>query len=401
MTNEKNKISILVLDDDTFILKTIEHILHHNDFKNTTMASSVEIATTHLKDPDSINIILMDLNMPTTDGIEFFRILEDKNYKGGVILISGEDAQTIALAKNLAQVRKLNILGTIAKPISPNKLISLLNTWAPFDTTHSKVISSSSSLTKADLQSAIEKEELEPWFQPVINMQTSEFVGVEMLARWPRAKGNVYPDEFIPLAEENNLITQLTFMLLKKSAIWIKRWTDEGYHLSLAINISMNSLHQLDFSDELIKVISDTGLSIEQLPLTIEVTESSLAEDLSTPLDNLLRLRMKKIGLSIDDFGTGWSNLTQLHELPFTELKLDLSFVQGASVNERTRAILESTVKMAEQLRMTTVAEGIETMQEWTYLKGLGCNLAQGYFMARPMPGGDILNWASNWKNPE
>ena len=110
---------------------------------------------------------------------------------------------------------------------------------------------------------------------------------------------------------------------------------------------------------------------------------------------------MKKIGLSIDDFGTGWSNLTQLHELPFTELKLDLSFVQGASVNERTRAILESTVKMAEQLRMTTVAEGIETMQEWTYLKGLGCNLAQGYFMARPMPGGDILNWASNWKNPE
>lgn len=277
----------------------------------------------------------------------------------------------------------------------------MLNSWKPPNKTLGKSVFPHSNLTKSNLQSGIEKEELEPWFQPIINIQTGEFVGVEMLARWPRAEGDIYPDEFIPVAESHNLINQLTFLLIKKAAVWIKHWGNEGHHLHLAINISMNSLHKLDFPDQLLQVISDTGISVDQLPLTIEVTESSLAEDLSTPLDNLLRLRMKKIGLSIDDFGTGWSNLTQLHELPFTELKLDLSFVQGAATNERTKAILESTIEMAKQLKMTIVAEGIETKQEWDYIKALECNLAQGYFIARPMPGSDILNWVSNWKSPE
>lgn len=399
--NKKNQMSILIVDDDTFILKTIKHILSCNNFFNTTTTSSVEVATTLLNDPESIDIILMDLNMPSIDGIEFFRILEDRRYKGGVILISGEDIQTITLAKNLAQARKLSIIGTIAKPITPNQLIPMLNSWKPPNKTLGKSVFPHSNLTKSNLQSGIEKEELEPWFQPIINIQTGEFVGVEMLARWPRAEGDIYPDEFIPVAESHNLINQLTFLLIKKAAVWIKHWGNEGHHLHLAINISMNSLHKLDFPDQLLQVISDTGISVDQLPLTIEVTESSLAEDLSTPLDNLLRLRMKKIGLSIDDFGTGWSNLTQLHELPFTELKLDLSFVQGAATNERTKAILESTIEMAKQLKMTIVAEGIETKQEWDYIKALECNLAQGYFIARPMPGSDILNWVSNWKSPE
>lgn len=399
--NKKNQMSILIVDDDTFILKTIKHILSCNNFFNTTTTSSVEVATTLLNDPESIDIILMDLNMPSIDGIEFFRILEDRRYKGGVILISGEDIQTITLAKNLAQARKLNIIGTIAKPITPNQLIPMLNSWKPPNKTLEKSVFPHSNLTKSNLQSGIEKEELEPWFQPIINMQTGEFVGVEMLARWPRTDGDIYPDEFIPVAESYDLINQLTFLLIKKAAVWIKHWANEGHHLHLAINISMNSLHKLDFPDQLLQVILDTGIAADQLPLTIEVTESSLAEDLSTPLDNLLRLRMKKIGLSIDDFGTGWSNLTQLNELPFTELKLDLSFVQGAATNERTKAILESTVEMAKQLKMTIVAEGIETKQEWDYIKELECNLAQGYFIARPMPGSDILNWVSNWKNPE
>tara|TARA_R110001592_G_scaffold320639_2_gene598734 strand:- start:52932 stop:54137 length:1206 start_codon:yes stop_codon:yes gene_type:complete len=401
MMNPKSSLSVLVLDDDLFILKTTHHALTQLGFNNIITAHSVHFALEQLGHFESIDIILMDLNMPETDGIEFFRTLEIHNFLGGIILISGEDEQTLALAKDLAKARKLNIIGTIAKPLNNRILQTLLSQWAQSRTPVKEIVRRPTIVSQADLQSAIDAGELEPWFQPMIQLQTGEVTGVEMLARWPKIDGYIYPDEFIPLAEASGLINPLTFLLIKKASYWLGHWKKHGLHLRLAINISMNSLHDLDFPDQFIKTISDAGVDPNDIPLTIEVTESSLAEDLSTPLDNLLRLRMKKIGLSIDDFGTGWSNLTQLQGLPFTELKLDLSFVQGAATNSRTRTILESTVKMAKHMGMTTVAEGIETKEELEYIKGLGCDLAQGYFMARPMPGGDILNWTKNWKKPE
>lgn len=396
--NSKSSLSILVLDDDAFILKTTEIALRNMGLGTITTANSVVVALEKSNQFESTDLILMDLNMPDTDGIEFLRTLEVHNFTGGIILISGEDEQTLSLAENLARARQLDIIGTMPKPVCNKTLQELLNQWSPSKPVEQQAPSQTTSITQAEMQHAIDTGEFEPWFQPVIEIQTGNVVGVEMLARWPRETGPVYPDEFIPLSESTGLINPLTFLLIKKALSWLQQWKQNGLDLHLAINISMNSLHSLDFPDQFMKVVSDSGVDINDIPLTIEVTESSLAEDLSTPLDNLLRLRMKKIGLSIDDFGTGWSNLTQLQGLPFTELKLDLSFVQSAATNSRARAILESTIDMAKQMGMTTVAEGIETEKEWSYIKNLGCDLAQGYFMSRPMPGSEILNWVKNWK---
>jgi EAL domain-containing protein (putative c-di-GMP-specific phosphodiesterase class I) len=172
-------------------------------------------------------------------------------------------------------------------------------------------------------------------------------------------------------------------------------WRKQGIELELAFNISMNSLQNVKFPDILEKRIIEAEGNFTHLKL--EVTETQLMKDLVQPLETLLRLRMKRIKLSIDDFGTGHSNLQQLRDLPFDELKLDRSYVQSGNKEERTRLILESTVDMAKKLGLSIVAEGVENLEEWLRVEQLGCDQVQGYFTGKPMPGEKIPNWIASW----
>ena len=147
-----------------------------------------------------------------------------------------------------------------------------------------------------------------------------------------------------------------------------------------------------EFPDKVAQQVKSAG--IELAALTLEVTESRLMKDMRAQLDTLARLRLKRIGLSIDDFGTGHSSLVQLRDVPFNELKLDRSFVTGAASNDSLKAIVGATLAMAGQLGMTSVAEGIESVEDWHFLRQLGCNVAQGYFIARPMPGDALPQWS-------
>jgi len=172
-------------------------------------------------------------------------------------------------------------------------------------------------------------------------------------------------------------------------------WQKLGVNLKIAVNVSMDSLYDLSFPERVASYLSDHN--VDPSSFQLEVTESRLMEDLVTPLDNLLRLRLKKITLSIDDFGTGHSNLSQLRDLPFDELKLDRSFVQGAAHDKRARSLLESSVEIAKKLDMEIVVEGVETIEEWQRVEVLGCDVVQGYFVSRPLPGGDIPAWIEQW----
>jgi EAL domain-containing protein (putative c-di-GMP-specific phosphodiesterase class I) len=207
--------------------------------------------------------------------------------------------------------------------------------------------------------------------------------------------GPIFPDTFIPVAEEHGLIDILTFSLVEQTIKIDKEWRQQDIDLEIAFNISMNSLYDTEFPDNLIKRVMLSDGYIDRIKL--EVTESQLMDDLVRPLEALLRLRMKKFKLSIDDFGTGHSNLRQLRDLPFDELKLDRSFIQSSGSGERTDLILESTVEMARKLDLSIVAEGVETMEDWLRVEQLGCDLMQGYLTARPMPGDEIPDWIYSW----
>lgn len=174
-------------------------------------------------------------------------------------------------------------------------------------------------------------------------------------------------------------------------------WHDAGLKLRVAVNVSMHNLARLDFADFVIDQIVHFGVPAESLIL--EVTESRLMTDVLAPLDILTRLRLKRISLSIDDFGTGHSSLAQLREIPFDELKIDRSFVHGVALDKTRQAIFGASLGMARLLGMKTVAEGVEDRADWDFLRLQGCDLARGYFVAKPLAAEKLPAWMADWES--
>jgi EAL domain-containing protein (putative c-di-GMP-specific phosphodiesterase class I) len=226
--------------------------------------------------------------------------------------------------------------------------------------------------------------------------RSSEVVGVESLVRWEHPEdGLIFPDRFIGLAEEHGLISEVTRTVLASAFKQAKTWLQGGHHLPVAVNVSVNDLTALDFPDVAAELATVAG--IEPRVITLEVTEGRVMKELSTALDVLSRLRLKRFRLAIDDFGTGNSSLAQLRDLPFDELKVDRSFVHGASADGTLRAICNASLRMAHQLNMQVVAEGIEDRNDWDLLRQLGYDVGQGYFIARPMPAENLASWMADW----
>ncbi|MBZ0090513.1 MAG: EAL domain-containing protein, partial [Thermoanaerobaculia bacterium] len=247
------------------------------------------------------------------------------------------------------------------------------------------------------VEEAIAAGELVNFYQPKVSVRTGAVTGVETLVRWRHPEdGLVSPDRFIPIAEESGLIDALTRVVLSGAIAQARAWLDRGLALKVAINVSMENLTSLDFPDFVAEAVAAGGLAAESVGL--EVTESRLMKDPLAALDVLTRLRLKHVGLSIDDFGTGHSSQAQLRDIPFQELKIDRSFVHGAARNAGLRAMLEANVRMAHQLGMWTVAEGVEDLEDWNLMRELDGDLAQGYFISRPIAGADVPAWIDAWE---
>jgi EAL domain-containing protein (putative c-di-GMP-specific phosphodiesterase class I) len=203
------------------------------------------------------------------------------------------------------------------------------------------------------------------------------------------------PNQFIGLTEEYELIDQLTRTVLMNALAQARVWQDANWSLRLAVNLSMDNLVSLNFLGYVVNLTKLAGVPPQTLVL--EVTESRLMNDPRVPLEILTRLRLNQFRLSIDDFGTGNSSLSQLRNIPFDELKIDQSFVHGAWGNETQRAMFDASLGLARQLKMETVAEGVEDRSDWNFLQRRGCDLAQGYFIGRPMPAKELPTWLLNW----
>jgi EAL domain-containing protein (putative c-di-GMP-specific phosphodiesterase class I) len=241
---------------------------------------------------------------------------------------------------------------------------------------------------------------LENHYQPKVALSSGALIGVETLVRWRHPKdGLVFPDQFISTAEEHGIIEQLTRAVLVSALRQARLWNDAGLRLHVSVNVSMDNLAALEFPDFVVHEADAAGVPVSSLVL--EVTESRLMRDPLAALDILTRLRLKRIRLSIDDFGTGHSSLAQLRDIPFDELKVDRGFVHGAWGDDSLRAIVEASLNLAQKLGMTTVAEGIEDQADWDYLQSCGCDLAQGYFIAKPMRGPDLTRWLVSWQSQQ
>lgn len=393
--SDYSAIRILLLDDEPFMLKLLAHLLTELGFTQITCCEKGQDALYHLDEPSTVpHLILLDLNMPEMDGVEFIRHLVERKYGGNLILVSGENKRILQSAEKLIRAHDLAVLGHLAKPVQPEALTILLKalTTLPHNQPRLKPVAYSPD----ELATGLRNHELVNYYQPKVSVKTGDVVGVETLVRWCHPKaGVVYPDQFIHISEAHKLIDQLTSIVLQEALSQTKLWLDAGITLDVSVNLSMDNLASLEFADI---VESKTILAgIAPQTITLEITESRLMEDFKSALDILTRLRLKRFHLSIDDFGTGHSSLTQLRDLPFDELKVDKSFVHGASTNPTTRAIYDASLKLAKQLDMVVVAEGVEDESDWKLLRDTGCDLAQGYFIGKPMPAAELPAWMASW----
>jgi EAL domain-containing protein (putative c-di-GMP-specific phosphodiesterase class I) len=391
-------LGFLVVDDDKFMLKTISHSLHTMGHDRIVTCTSADEGLGQLARGLAPEVILCDLNMPEMDGVEFLRKLAGIPYTGSIVIISGEDKRILATVESLARAHRLDILGHLEKPFKTAVLKEILarrQSRAPV--AEATAPAAAEPCSPADIRRGFAAHEFIVYFQPKVEIATRWVAGVEALARWRHPeRGMVSPDQFIPVAEQHGLIGALTEWVLTDAFQETRRWRQMGLQLKVAVNVSMADLVALDFPEKVLACAEAAG--IRPFDITLEVTESRLMRDPVAPLDILTRLRLKRVGLSIDDFGTGYSNLAQLQNIPFDELKLDRSFIQGAARNPASRDILESSVELAKKLNMTVVAEGVETQEDWDLVAALGCDLAQGYFIAKPMPGNEIPTWLKAWR---
>jgi EAL domain-containing protein (putative c-di-GMP-specific phosphodiesterase class I)/CheY-like chemotaxis protein len=394
---EKSAIRVLVLDDEPFMLKLLSHMLATQGFTLVMTCDSALTALKWVDHPQTLpDLILCDLNMPGMDGIEFIRMLVAHRYTGSLILMSGEDERLLKTVEILVKAHQIMVLGCLHKPITPEGLTAMLEKWMPSSQAQPRV--GKKAYGAEELRSAIANHGLVNFYQPKVAVATGKVVGVETLVRWHHPlDGLVLPDQFIGLAEAHGLIDDLSRVVLKKALVHAKVWQEAGLALRVAINVSMDNFSSLDFVDFIAGIAAEVGVPPQGVVL--EVTESRLMGDRRAPLEALARLRLKHFHLSIDDFGTGHSSLTQLRNIPFDELKIDQSFVHGAWMDETLRAIYDASLSLANQLGMEVVAEGVEDQEDWDFLRRTGCHLAQGYFIARPMPAADLFGWIETWND--
>lgn len=393
---ERSAVRILVLDDEAFMLKLLSRILSNLGFTSVTLCDSGRAALERVAMGDGApNVILLDLNMPEMDGIEFVRHLVDRHYAGSLILVSGEDERILQTTEKLVRAHKIPILGYLHKPVKPDALAALLEKWTPPST------EATGSMKKVyiaeDVRAAIENGELVNYYQPKVSVATGEVAGVETLVRWRHpVDGLILPDQFISIAEASGLIDALTQVVFTAAMAQAKAWQDARLAFRIAVNVSMDNLASLNFLNFVADVTAKMGVAPQNVVL--EVTESRLMQDTRAPLEILTRLRLKRFRLSIDDFGTGHSSLAQLRDIPFDELKIDQGFVHRAWKDETLRAMYDASLALARQLGMEVVAEGVEDRDDWDLLRRTGCDLAQGAFVSRPMLAENMSGWIESWR---
>jgi EAL domain-containing protein (putative c-di-GMP-specific phosphodiesterase class I)/CheY-like chemotaxis protein len=382
--------SALVVDDEAFMLDFLCMAVEKSGVGHVIPAASgVEALDQVEYSQQMIDIIVCDLQMPGMDGIEVIRQLADDGFGGGIILVSGQDRRVLKTAESMAEVRGLNVIGSLCKPMPVHEIISLMNQYAVVEQRAYQAITG---VTAKELDAAIRSGEITVHYQPQVDIKTGVVNSVETLARWFHPeRGMITPDVFIDMAERHDLIDSLADSIIKQATRQGAIWHERGIDLSVAINISMCNLRQLDFPDRITDIVNHTGMDIKKL--VIEITESRLVQDLGTYLDILSRLRLKGPLLSIDDFGTGYVSMDHFNQMPFGELKIDRAFVNGAYKDDSARAILQSSITLAKQLDMAVVAKGVEAKDDWDLVAGLGCDMVQGYYVAQPMDAETFDAW--------
>ncbi|GAA6153785.1 EAL domain-containing response regulator [Pseudoteredinibacter isoporae] len=380
----------LIVNDDPGTLLMLKQQLLALGIQHISQCHNASMALDMLQPDSTFDIVFSKINMPSVDGIELIRHIHQLHINSAVILVTEEDPRITNSIRHLARELGLQFLGALLKPLTRSRIETLLRKYnANFEL---ELKSEQPAISVSELHQAVVNKEIEAYFQPQICVRTGRLIGAEALAHWRHpSKGLITAEHFIPMAERHGFIQMIGNYILDFCCVQLGHWQSKGVDISLSINISPLNLNRLDLPDVLCAMAEHHG--IQPKNLIIELTEASMLEDIGTSIDILSRLRLRGFQLSIDDYGTGHSSLDKLQQIPFNELKIDRSFIKYASDNDASRRILEATVDLAKKLQLKCVAEGVEHESDWEMVSNLQCDIAQGFYISRPMPARDFMPW--------
>lgn len=381
---------VLAVDDETDFLELIVQIGEGVGCDVITAESATafreQLARRHP------SLILLDLQMPGMDGIEALRYLARIGTTAGILLASGMDQRVLVSARQLGDQLGLKMLGTLQKPAMLEDIEALL----------AKHIEPGERVSFEELRTAIEEHELIVHYQPKLVRCSNDWQvrSAEALVRWRHPRlGLLYPGEFLPLAEQSGLIIGVTDFVLTDAIRQIGHWRQRGLDLGAAVNLSPRLVQDLEFPDRLSLILREFDAAAEQL--TLEVTEAASLDDPELVMDIFTRLRVKGVGLSLDDFGIGTSSLTQLYKMPFSEVKIDRLLIAEVTQGRAAATVVRSIIELAHNLSLTVCAEGVETSPVFEFLEQTGCDALQGEFIAQAMPASEIESFIDVWNGAD
>jgi len=382
MTQDPFGNRLLVIDDEPALTTIIRRIAEASGYEVVvTQDAAMFLNTVRSWGP---TVIMLDLQMPGMDGVQLLRNLAADKCTARIIVSSGADVRILQAAMMLGKERGLNMEEVLQKPIRADALRERLRSY----------MGSSKLQITADLSKAISTGQLFLEYQPKLSCRSRHVEGVEALVRWKHpTQGLIRPDQFIALAEEAGLINRLTDWVVAEAASQAALWHEASCPLQVAVNVSAKDIQDIDLPDRFEQYCLQAGINPQFM--TLELTETSAMQHGLHAMDVLTRIRIKGFKLSIDDFGTGYSSLVQLQRMPFSEIKIDQSFVMQMAVNKDCGVIVEIVLDLARKLGLESVAEGVEDEAALNRLTDLGCTLAQGYHISRPVSAERIAEFST------
>jgi EAL domain-containing protein (putative c-di-GMP-specific phosphodiesterase class I) len=377
----------LILDDDPALCRLFARLAEETGFTPCTVLTASQFAVEFSTCVPEL--IMLDLHLGDSDGVEVLRFLSDAGFVGPIILVSGADPRVLRASGRLGGEMNLNIAGIVSKPARVSELREILLA----------AYSSIEPLALERLLAGIATDELLLDYQPIIQASSRLPVSLEALVRWSHPTlGRISPDRFIPVAErDGDCMARLTDWVILNAARASVALEAEGFSLPIAINVSTLNIRDLEFPERFQNLTR--SVRVDPSRLSVEVTETAAFGDPVRTNEILTRLRLKGVELAIDDFGTGYSSLSALKQLPFSALKIDRSFVSDLTTSPDSYAIAKSVADLARNMGLATVAEGVENEETARILTDFGVDNLQGYLFSRPLPLAQIVIWLRNAVN--
>ncbi|MGE8065270.1 EAL domain-containing response regulator [Pseudomonas sp. NPDC089569] len=384
---------VLLLQDNPFLCSVIKTSLASLGIVDVIEASMGREALSLLRSKGAVDFAICDLKLLGTDSLMFFGCAAKEGFLKSVMISGDADSVLRQTASALLKTLGLKCLGGLGRPYSSEKIRALITGIGFGEVSLFNVGVKPELPGITEVRRALLDCEFSPYFQPKFDIQTGRVVGAEALARWinPR-QGVMAPAAFLPVIESCGLIDELFRAIFSQGLLLQKKMRQQGaIALPLAFNLHASQLSRRNLINDIAGL-----LAFYELPasgVTFELTETGALGNDSVALETLLRLRLMGCGLSMDDFGSGYSSMGRLCELPFTEIKLDARFLRDGDSQSRSLEVIRASVSMAKAMNVTLVVEGVESAEHMTLLRSIGCQFAQGYYLGKPMAAESVVSW--------